>query len=147
MKLEELEKKYEELGAEIEKLKKKKEEEVDWSKVPVGQPVLVRDHDDAIWYSRFFVKPGYAKSRYNSRPFRWKQMQLDPDAKPVFNWRAWRGGECPVDAEVRVHIVCRDGTRYTYDSSLFSWDHKNEDSDIMWYAVAQPDDDDGWPGV
>jgi len=126
--------------------KPKPDMEIDWSKVPAWQPVLVRDRDSDDWKRSFFGKPGYAKPIYDGWPFSWRQMKLDPDAKPIFSWKPWRGGECPVDGGVLVHVVCRGGYRNTRAGSFFRWNHENKDSDIIWYAVAQPDAD-SWPGV
>ena len=32
------------------------EPEVDWSKVPVDTPILVKDHEDGEWLKRYFAK-------------------------------------------------------------------------------------------
>jgi len=52
--IEELKAKYAELGAEIERLEQEPEE-IDWAKVPVDQPVLVRD-SDGDWIKSINIK-------------------------------------------------------------------------------------------
>ena len=34
----------------------KEETEIDWSKVAVDSPILVRDYEDETWYKRYFAK-------------------------------------------------------------------------------------------
>lgn len=34
----------------------KKESKIDWSKVAIDTPVLVRDYEDEVWYKRHFAK-------------------------------------------------------------------------------------------
>lgn len=44
----------------IEKYKEEKEEpEVDWSKVKVDTPILVREYEDEEWNKRYFAKFEY----------------------------------------------------------------------------------------
>ena len=132
----------------------KVEEEIDWAKVPKDQPVLVRDNnnDDEDWFPRYFSKPGYTcgdgeTSRTVAMNLRWKQMRLDPDAKPIFNWHRWHGGERPVDGDVYVNYVIRNGDYYTHRAENLRWGHAGAVDYIIWYSVAQPLDDDGWPKV
>lgn len=46
-----------------------KEPEIDWSKVPVDTPVLVRDHDNYAWMHRYFCKPCSTMNNYNFEVF------------------------------------------------------------------------------
>ena len=40
----------------LEDYEEPKEPEVDWSKVPVDTPILVKDHEDGEWLKRYFAK-------------------------------------------------------------------------------------------
>jgi len=154
-KLDQLKEKYEELGDEIKRLEPEPEpepepEEIDWAKVPVDQPVLVRDGDYSNWRLRYYAKPGCTfsdgyTSRTDHHTADWDEMKLDPDAKPIFNWKRWHGGECPVDGDVYVNYVRRDGIRCTKIAGDLRWSYEYCGGDIIWYSVAQPIDADGWP--
>jgi len=128
------------------------EDDIDWSKVPVDQPVLVCNDPEAGWIKRYYAGAqrayygGYT-SRENDGAYPFNEMKLDPDAKPIFNWHRWHGGECPVDGEVWVNYVLRDGSTHTAIAYELRWRHGDCDIDIIWYSVAQPLDADGWPKV
>jgi len=144
MKLEDLEKKYEELGQEIERLKKKeKKENIDWSKVPVDQPVLVRDGPDENWKKRFFACPGGAwdngcTSRAGAWTISFQEMKLDPDAEPILNWHPWHGGKRPVDGYTHLACVLKNGERLQTRADLIRWEHGDNALDVIWYAVTTP---------
>ena len=70
----------------MEEYKEQKEQEVDWSKVPVDTPVLVRDREDRIWYKRHFAKyedgrvyswcDGYTSWSSDGNPIGWDYAKL-----------------------------------------------------------------------
>jgi len=144
MKLEDLEKKYEELGQEIERLKKKeKKENIDWSKVPVDQPVLVRDGPDENWKKRFFACPGGAwdngcTSRAGAWTISFQEMKLDPDAEPILNWHPWHGGKRPVDENLHIAYMMRNGEWAIDRAGSLHWSHDDLECDIIWYAIVTP---------
>jgi len=141
MKLKELEEKYEELGQEIERLKK--EENIDWSKVPVDQPVLVRDGPFEDWEKRYFADPGRAyyscsTSRVVDAKCSWTEMKLDPDADPILNWHPWYGGGLPVDENLHIAYMMRNGEWAIDRAGSLHWSHDDLECDIIWYAIVTP---------
>lgn len=47
---------FDDYGLSLLKQIKPEEEEVDWSKVPVDTPILVRDKKNSVWHRRYFAK-------------------------------------------------------------------------------------------
>lgn len=52
-------------------------------------------------------------------------------------WRIWSGGECPVDEDVDVVVMQRDGVEVTEAAGILSWDHEGAWYDIVAYRVGQ----------
>lgn len=70
--------------------KEPKEPEVNWSKVPVDTPILVRQSDNDVWHRRYFAKYEDKKvwtwrsgstswSAYGLAPIGWLQAKLAED--------------------------------------------------------------------
>ena len=56
---------------------------------------------------------------------------------PDDGWIEWKGGECPVDSDVMVEYVCRDGTTDKYHSQNLRWTWVGNGGDIIKYRVVK----------
>lgn len=57
------------------------ETEVDWSKVKVDTPILVRDYDDESWRKRYFAK------YENKQVYAWVNGGTSWSEKATINWK------------------------------------------------------------
>ena len=122
------------------------QQETDWSKVPKGTLVEVRnyDDDDSKWKPAYFMSYNQGYDQY---PFRveygldeigYKHCRLyeGPD---VLVWRDWHGGECPLSANTWCIIKYRGGeVGFCTDAECIHWVHKNIVSDIIKYCIIEP---------
>lgn len=53
-------------------------------------------------------------------------------------WITWHGGECPVDGDVVVTVMCRDDEKELGDAELFDWSHDIGNADITAYRIHKP---------
>ena len=59
----------------------KEEPDVDWSKVTVDTPILVRDYEDSTWFKRHFAK------YEDDSVFAWIDGQTSWTTKEIKNWK------------------------------------------------------------
>lgn len=52
-------------------------------------------------------------------------------------WRIWSGGECPVDEDVDVVVMQRDGVEAIEAAGILSWDHEGAWYDIIAYRLVE----------
>lgn len=56
-------------------------------------------------------------------------------------WIQWDGGECPVDSDAIVDVICRNQNQYQFNSDRagdFDWSHDGVGGDIITYRLQQP---------
>lgn len=114
---------------------------IDWAKVAVDTPVLVRGAGRAAWLCRRYAEPGATfpngADSYAAAPglAAWPEMQLDFGAPFLY----WPGGTtAPLPEGVMVEVIRRAGDRDANDAAFYIWRHsKNARGDeiIAYRAV------------
>lgn len=131
----EIQKKVDNLQAELDKLNKLLEEKE--HRFYKGQPVLFAAPNSDEWEKGHLY--GISDSEYckfQATPTdSWSQCKPDPEAPSLPNWIEWEGGECPVDDKVFVLTENRDGVLDIAYAEEECWDHQNFGNDIIRYAV------------
>lgn len=51
------------------------------------------------------------------------------------DWTEWHGGECPVDENIKVEIMLRNGYRDIDDGGSWVWQHSDSVGDIVKYRI------------
>lgn len=52
-------------------------------------------------------------------------------------WIEWKGGERPVEDNVRVEVLHRDGDVSSETAIEYDWDHANYEGDIIAYRIVK----------
>lgn len=145
--LKDLEKRYKQLGEEIDafkaKMTKDEKPEIDWLKMPVDTLVEVRDEGDE-WYVIHFSRvheQGYAcfdngtNSNTTNNFVCWKHIRLITNPP-----RPWFGGDCPVDPNIKIRIWMRNGEPLVVKAGEYNWAHGRLDGDIIAYQILGEDE-------
>ena len=56
-------------------------------------------------------------------------------------WIQWAGGECPVDSDAIVEVICRNQNQYQFNGDRagdFDWSHDGVNGDIIAYRLQKP---------
>ena len=56
-------------------------------------------------------------------------------------WIQWTGGECPVDSDTIVDVICRNQNQYQFNNDRagdFNWSHDGFGGDIIAYRLQKP---------
>ena len=142
-------------------MKEYEESQVDWSRVEIDTPILVKDHEDREWLKRYFAKyeDGYVYAWGNGctswtadNMYAWNYTKLAEDEKePEVDWN-----EVEVDTPIlvkdyedtestmvvwlkRYFAEYKDGLVYTWINGRTSW---NEDCTKGWkYAKLAEDEE------
>lgn len=64
----------------------------------------------------------------------------EKNAAPDLNadgWHIWSGGECPVDEDVDVVVMQRDGVAVTEAAGILGWEHERAWYDIVAYRPVE----------
>ena len=66
-----------------------------------------------------------------------KQLGITEEPLIPEGWIPWHGGECPVQDDATVEVICFDDVRETGIAYGFSWDRRGRDSDIIAYRIVK----------
>ena len=103
-----------------------------------GQPVLVRDYDDAGWYLDILMDISMTENApYECRNGTWRQCKPDLDAVPMLNWIEHDGGEMPVDGNTIVNVTTKCGITTGGMAIEYGWKDGDCDGDIIRYAIVK----------
>ena len=65
-----------------------------------------------------------------------ESLQVEPTAD---GWIPWNGGECPVDGDVMVEVVLKEGSvPGIYTAKNLRWEHRGNGGDIFTYRIHKP---------
>jgi len=122
-------------------------EEIDWSKVPKGTLVEVRDRDEENWLPRYYhnydnsYDDPYRVKRLIGSPIGFSQCRLYEGSGNTV-WHDWHGGECPIPEWKWCILMLRKGdyTASQTPGQCYWWHRKHGDNgyDIIKYAVIEP---------
>lgn len=122
----------------IDELEKQGEPE---HKFYIGQPVLVKNVEDALWRTAFFNGLNahnyfYCKSTYDAAVCgTWDECKPDLDFKTMPNWIEWKGGEMPLDGDAMVAAEVDDGTTFYGTATDLNSYCAGTISEVIRYAV------------
>lgn len=104
-----------------------------------GQPVLVRDYDDAGWYLDILMDISMTENApYECRNGTWRQCKPDLDAVPMLNWIEHDGGAMPVAATQRILALLANGSEVYREACDFTWQKESAPySYIKRYAIVK----------
>lgn len=97
------------------------------------------DWGDGEWSNPFIDT--IADDRHNSIVTRNQYESALAASKAVVGhngWIQWAGGECPVDSDAIVEVICRDHNQYQFNSDRagdFDWSHDGIGGDIIAYRL------------
>ena len=123
---------------------KPKEPAIDWSKVAIDTPVLVKMHNSKDdWTPRYFNRPdlnGYLcfntgeTSRTADNSSSWDEIRLDLEAKSIINWIPNTGAKPDYD-----HILIKNkcGGIALDDSDRYEWGINHQDCCVSFYAIIE----------
>ncbi len=117
--------------AKLERAIETKEPEIDWSKIPIGTPIIVKKEGG-------FTRQGLSNFVRAYAEMDGHTISLDPDAKAILPWRPWQGGECPLKDNDMVVVHFSDGECNAGAAVEFDWEHGIGRGDIILYAVIDP---------
>jgi hypothetical protein len=76
------------------------------------------------------------------REFPVEPQILEPEVEGDTGWIEWKGGECPVDEDVRVEVQLRDGDFGKCEAGgwLWTWSEDYSEGDIIRYRVTEEEE-------
>lgn len=112
-----------------EVVEKFNEDQVDWSKIPIDTPILVRDLEDDDWKVRYFAE-------YNDgMVFAWADGKTASEARAPYGAALpWRQAKLLEEFEAESNEVCIDWTNIPVDTPVLVKDYQDHNWHKRYFA-------------
>lgn len=109
-------------------VEKSNEDQVDWSKVLVDTPILVRNLEDDDWKIRHFAEYD------NGTVFAWADGMTSSEARDIYDSLPWRQAKLLKEFEAESNEVCIDWTKIPVDTPVLVKDYQDHNWHKRYFA-------------